>query len=177
MMLRSGVGKLRAIDFDQVSLSSLNRHAVAVRADVGTAKATCLKKHFKAIYPEAVVDARVAMYEAEAENELLGAWTLDASGRMPDFVVDCIDNIDTKVDLLAACKRRGLRVVTSGGAGAKCDPTRLRFADIADCAADRSRGRFDTDWVRIIRLRGHSDAHIHGEASLRVGGGDGIKGG
>ena len=136
MMLRSGVGKLRAIDFDQVSLSSLNRHAVAVRADVGTAKATCLKKHFKAIYPEAVVDARVAMYEAEAENELLGAWTLDASGRMPDFVVDCIDNIDTKVDLLAACKRRGLRVVTSGGAGAKCDPTRLRFADIADCAAD-----------------------------------------
>ena len=134
MILRSGVGKLRVVDFDQVSLSSLNRHATATRADVGTAKATCLKKHFEKIYPEADVDARVAMYEEDAEDELLGAWGGD--GRAPDFVVDCIDNIDTKVDLLAACARRGLRVVTSGGAGAKCDPTRLRFADIADCAAD-----------------------------------------
>ena len=43
MLLRSGVRKLRLIDFDQVSLSSLNRHAVATRADVGMPKATCLK--------------------------------------------------------------------------------------------------------------------------------------
>ena len=136
MILRSGVGKLRVVDFDQVSLSSLNRHAVATRADVGTPKATCLKKRFKEIYPEADVDARVAMYEADAEEELLGAWGGEG-GRAPDFVVDCIDNIDTKVALLAACVRRGLRVVTSGGAGAKCDPTRLRFVDISQAASDR----------------------------------------
>ena len=136
MILRSGVGKLRVVDFDQVSLSSLNRHAVATRADVGTPKATCLKKHFERIYPEAEVDARIAMYEADAEDELLGPWGGEG-GRMPDFVVDCIDNIDTKVALLAACVRRNLRVVTSGGAGAKCDPTRLRFVDISECAADR----------------------------------------
>ena len=43
MLLRSGVRKLRLIDFDQVSLSSLNRHALATRADVGMPKATCLK--------------------------------------------------------------------------------------------------------------------------------------
>ena len=104
---------MRVVDFDQVSLSSLNRHATATRADVGTAKATCLKKHFEKIYPEADVDARVAMYEEDAEDELLGAWGGD--GRAPDFVVDCIDHIDTKVDLLAACARRGLRVVTLVG--------------------------------------------------------------
>jgi hypothetical protein len=52
LLLRSGVGRLRLVDFDQVTLSSLNRHAVAVRADVGTPKATCLQRHFQQIMPE-----------------------------------------------------------------------------------------------------------------------------
>jgi hypothetical protein len=52
MLLRSGVGRLRLVDFDQVTLSSLNRHAVAVREDVGIAKSTCLGRHFKQILPE-----------------------------------------------------------------------------------------------------------------------------
>jgi hypothetical protein len=52
MLLRSGVGRLRLVDFDQVTLSSLNRHAVAVRADVGTSKAACLQRHFAEILPE-----------------------------------------------------------------------------------------------------------------------------
>ena len=63
MLLRSGVGRLRLIDFDQVTLSSLNRHAVATRADVGTPKALALARHFRDISPETSVDARVAMYE------------------------------------------------------------------------------------------------------------------
>ena len=63
MLLRSGVGRLRLIDFDQVTLSSLNRHAVATRADVGTPKALALARHFREISPETQVDARVAMYD------------------------------------------------------------------------------------------------------------------
>ncbi|GFH13498.1 ThiF domain-containing protein, partial [Haematococcus lacustris] len=53
MLLRSGVGRLRLVDFDLVTLSSLNRHAVATREDVGSPKATCLAKHFARIMPEA----------------------------------------------------------------------------------------------------------------------------
>lgn len=56
LLLRSGVGKLRLVDFDQVTLSSLNRHAVAVRADVGIPKATCLQQHFNNIMPEVSTD-------------------------------------------------------------------------------------------------------------------------
>lgn len=94
MLLRSGVGRLRLIDFDQarprtraaplallapspthgcprdcrrlpaqVTLSSLNRHAVATRADVGLPKATVLKRHFEEIMPDARVEACVRMYE------------------------------------------------------------------------------------------------------------------
>ncbi|XP_024039835.1 tRNA threonylcarbamoyladenosine dehydratase isoform X3 [Citrus clementina] len=89
MLLRSGVGRLLLVDFDQVSVSSLNRHAVATRADVGTPKALCLKKHFSSIFPECHIDAKVLLYDASSEEEIL-------SGH-PDFVLDCIDNIDTKV--------------------------------------------------------------------------------
>lgn len=128
MLLRSGVGRLLVVDFDQVSLSSLNRHAVATREDVGTSKAQCLKKHFSSIFPESHVDAKVLLYDASSEEEIL-------SGH-PDFVLDCIDNIDTKISLLAACVRRGLRVLSATGAGARADPTRIRVADLRESNND-----------------------------------------
>lgn len=128
MLLRSGVRRLRLVDFDQVTLSSLNRHAVATRADVGLPKATVLAHHFAAIMPEAQVEPLVGMYTAEAEEHLL-------AGR-PDFVIDAIDNIDTKVALLAACVRRKIPVLCCAGAGAKADPTRMRICDVAESTYD-----------------------------------------
>ncbi len=130
MLLRAGVGRLRLVDFDQVSLSSLNRHCLATREDVGTPKSACLEKHFARISPETAVEAVNAMYRREAEEEVLGG------PRRPDYVIDAIDNIDTKVDLLAACKARGLPVLAVAGAGAKADPTRLSFVDIAESTSD-----------------------------------------
>ena len=70
------------------------------------------------------MDARVAMYTAEAEEELL-------AGR-PDFVIDAIDNIDTKVSLLMACKRRGIPVLCVAGAGAALSAAD-RLHAYADC--------------------------------------------
>ncbi|XP_071913771.1 tRNA threonylcarbamoyladenosine dehydratase-like isoform X2 [Coffea arabica] len=128
MLLRSGVGRLLLVDFDQVSVSSLNRHAVATREDVGTPKALCLKKHFQSIFPECHVNAKVLLYDSSSEEEIL-------SGN-PDFVLDCIDNIDTKVALLAACVRRGLKVLSATGAGARADPTRIRVADLRESTND-----------------------------------------
>ena len=128
MLLRSGVGRLRLIDFDQVTLSSLNRHAVATRADVGLTKVDVLATHLARIFPEAHIEACNKMYEADTSDELLAG--------EPDYVLDCIDNIDTKVNLLAECVGRGLRVIASAGAGAKADPTRLALADITQTAID-----------------------------------------
>ena len=132
MLLRGGVGRLRIVDFDQITLSSLNRHCLATREDVGTPKSACLEKYFHRICPEVRVEALNTMYRPEVEEEVLGA----AAFGVPDFVVDAIDNIDTKIDLLAACHRRGLPVLAVAGAGAKADPTRLTFVDLAESAAD-----------------------------------------
>jgi tRNA A37 threonylcarbamoyladenosine dehydratase len=124
MLARSGIGRIRVIDFDQVTLSSLNRHAVATRADVGTSKVVALQAHLRRIVPLTEVDARVAMFSSADADELLQG--------NPDYVLDCIDNIDTKVDLLTYCHQHQLPVISSMGAGAKADPSRIQLSDISD---------------------------------------------
>ena len=109
MLARAGVARLRLIDFDQVTLSSLNRHAVATREDVGRTKVTACARHFERFNPRCEVEAVPRMFTAEAAEELIlgprqaqyqhgndgrGAAAVDESEQehdRPDFVVDCID--------------------------------------------------------------------------------------
>lgn len=127
MLIRSGVSTMRIIDFDQVSLSSLNRHAVATLDDVGTTKVGCLKRHLLKVAPWANIDAI---------NEL---WHLPKAERLLegcDYIVDCIDNIDTKVDLMAYAFNNNIPVISSMGAACKSDPTRLNLSDVSQSEED-----------------------------------------
>ncbi|KAF9453340.1 hypothetical protein P691DRAFT_801156 [Macrolepiota fuliginosa MF-IS2] len=127
MLVRSGVRKIRIIDFDQVTLSSLNRHATAGLIDVGTQKVKCIAKALKQM---------CRWVEVETVNDL---WTKENGGSMlegADWVIDAIDNIQTKVDLLKYCHDHGLKVFSSMGAGAKCDPTRIQISDISSTVYD-----------------------------------------
>lgn len=133
-LARSGAGKLRLIDFDQVTLSSLNRHAVATLADVGTPKVHCLRKRLEQITPWTHFDCRNELFSGSTAEQQLEAWT--ANGQKPDFVIDAIDNIESKVDLLAYCHKNGVKVVSSMGAGCKSDPTRVFVGDISASAYD-----------------------------------------
>jgi len=132
LLARSGLGHLRFIDFDQVSLSSLNRHACATIEDVGISKVQCLYKHCRAICPDPThlqMEAINAMYTKDTAAELLDdhEWT---------FVVDAIDDTPTKAALLAHCYRRNIRVVSCMGAGGKSDPTRLALCDLKSASKD-----------------------------------------
>lgn len=72
MLARSGVGKLRLVDFDYVTLSSLNRHATAALADVGTPKVLCVARALRAVAPFVQVDPRVELWRGDADGaELL----------------------------------------------------------------------------------------------------------
>lgn len=134
-LARSGVSRIRLIDFDQVTLSSLNRHAVATLADVGAPKVTCLRRHLQQITPWVKFDLRNELFAPAAADTLLGPWKGD-DGRKPDFVVDAIDNIDSKVALLEYCYKNDLKVISSMGAGCKSDPTRLFIGDISSSTED-----------------------------------------
>ncbi|KAF9161048.1 hypothetical protein DFQ27_002695 [Actinomortierella ambigua] len=137
MLIRSGVGKIRLIDFDQVTLSSLNRHATAVQADVGTPKVIAMKKAFRNIAPWVEVDARVELFQEDSAEELL-------SGN-PDYVVDAIDNINTKIALLKYCYDHKIPCMSSMGAGAKADPSRVQISDISET--------FEDPLARAVRRR------------------------
>lgn len=128
MLVRSGIGRLRLIDFDQVTLSSLNRHALATLEDVGISKAVTMQRRLQAIVPWCSVEPITAMFKMEDADMLL-------AGR-PAFVVDCIDDVNTKAELIAYCTQHAIPVLTSMGAGGKADPTRLRIAPLSDCIND-----------------------------------------
>ncbi|KAI0942867.1 hypothetical protein AcV7_002163 [Taiwanofungus camphoratus] len=122
MLVRSGLSNIRLVDFDYVTLSSLNRHATAVLADVGTPKVKCIERTLRQISRWVEIDSRVDIWRKEQGGDLLeGA----------DWVIDAIDNITTKVDLLKYCHDNGIKVFSSMGAGAKCDPTRIQMSDIS----------------------------------------------
>ncbi|CAE6461225.1 unnamed protein product, partial [Rhizoctonia solani] len=132
MLMRSGVSHIRLVDFDMVTLSSLNRHAVATLADVGVPKVTACKRFFERVAPWIELDARVELWKEGSGGEDLLRW-----GDSPvDWVIDAIDNLTTKVQLLRYCKLQNIKVFASMGAGTKSDPTRIQISDISNTFED-----------------------------------------
>jgi tRNA A37 threonylcarbamoyladenosine dehydratase len=129
MLARSGLGKLRLVDFDRVTLSSLNRHALAIRSDVGREKAVVMVERLKDILGKQTC-------ELEAVVALCNASTVKDQIKDSDLVLDCIDDQTTKIELLEACEEMNIPILASLGAGGKVDPTRLRIAPLGDSSYD-----------------------------------------
>ena len=128
LLVRSGVGRIRIVDYDQVSLSSLNRHATATRDQVGESKALSLAAFFRKLNPSTTVEVVRDVFKAENAAQVLAG--------NPDFVIDAIDNRQTKTDLLAYCQRNGIRVVSCMGAGGRVDPSRVQLARLPETRND-----------------------------------------
>lgn len=121
-LIRSGIKKLRVIDYDAVTLSSLNRHAFAFRSDVGKLKVRVVKEYAKKINPNIIIESIDDAFEGDYAEKYISAGN-------PDYVIDCIDDLDAKCELLEFCERKNLRVISSMGAGGKMDPSSIRFSD------------------------------------------------
>ena len=118
-----------------MTVSSLNRHAVANLADVGTPKVHCVRKRLEAVVPWVKWECFNEVWRKDQGERLLGPWDR-GRGQKPDYVVDAIDNIDSKVALLKYCHERGIKVISSMGAGCKSDPTRIFVGDISASLED-----------------------------------------
>ena len=128
MLARSGIGKIRIVDFDLLTLSSLNRHALGTLNDVGHSKCGVLERHLQEICPFVEIESVNKLYNEKTCSEIL-------SGRI-DYVVDCIDNIDTKVHLIEYCIKNKIKIISSMGSGGKADPTKVKIADLSETVAD-----------------------------------------
>ena len=127
-LARSGVSHLRIVDFDQVSLSSLNRHACATLKDVGRSKVDVLVDFIGQIAPWSQVEGINELFSIEKSERLL--LTMEDNIK-PDYIIDCIDNIETKIELLTYCYQNELPVISSMGAACKSDATRINIGDIS----------------------------------------------
>ena len=115
---RSGVGRLTLVDEDTVGLSNINRQLCALGSTLGRPKAQVMAERIKDINPEAEIKALTARYEAASREELLADF---------DFVVDAIDLVSCKLDLIISCRQRGIPI----GTGNKRYAMQLRLDDIS----------------------------------------------
>ena len=124
MIARAGVGRMTIADADTVNISNINRQLVALHSTVGQPKAEVLAARLRDINPEIELTVVNEYIRDERTYELLD------SARF-DYVVDAIDTLSPKLALILAALERGYPLVSSMGAGAKTDPTRLEIADIS----------------------------------------------
>lgn len=128
-LVRSGVGKITIVDFDEVCITNANRQLHALQGVVGKKKAEVMAERLRKINPQASVTALPVFYNRENSEELL-------SNHRPDYIVDAIDNMTAKCHLLATCRRENIKVITSGGSAAKLDPSKIRIVDLAETKID-----------------------------------------
>ena len=122
-LARSGVGAMELFDKDTVSVTNLNRQIIALHSTLEKPKAQVMAERIRDINPNCRVSARQMFYLPENADEIdLTAY---------DYVVDCIDNVTAKLELITRCDKLGVPILSSMGAANKLDPTAFRVADIS----------------------------------------------
>ena len=121
-LVRSGVGHFDLIDDDQVCLTNLNRQIIATRKTVGRDKADVMKERMLEINPKADITLHKTFFLPENADE----FPFDEY----DYVVDAVDTVTAKIEIIMKAKENNVPVISCMGAGNKLDPTQFRVADI-----------------------------------------------
>ncbi len=122
-LTRAGVGRLTLIDFDTVCVTNINRQIHATVQTVGQVKVEAMAERCRLINPDAEIITHHARYDADSSAELL-------AGNY-HYVLDCIDNITSKIHLIQTCYQRKLPIISAMGAANKLDPTQIKVSDIS----------------------------------------------
>lgn len=138
-LARTGVGRLTLVDFDRVDVSNINRQLLALHSTVGREKAELADERVRDIHPGCQVTLKNAFINAESLEDLL---TEDL-----DVVVDAIDGLNSKINLLSRAITMGLPVVSSMGAAGRTDISMIRVGDISQTEV--------CPLARVVRRRLH----------------------
>jgi tRNA A37 threonylcarbamoyladenosine dehydratase len=124
MLVRAGVGAMTIADSDSVSESNINRQLIALHSTVGRVKTEVLAERLKDINPELNLTIVSEYIKDEKTDEILDSTHFD-------YIVDAIDTLSPKLALIKGALDRNIPLVSSMGAGAKLDPTKMEICDIA----------------------------------------------
>lgn len=121
-LVRGGIGKIAIVDKDVVDITNLNRQIIATEETVGMKKTDAAEKRFLSINPELIVERFDIFYLPETADEInLSDY---------DFIVDAIDNVTAKIELIVRAEKQGVPIISSMGTGNKLSPEMLEIADI-----------------------------------------------
>ena len=122
-LARSGVGELTLMDQDQVETSNLNRQAEALESTLGLPKAEAMAQRVLAVNPACRVHPVQGRYEVETREDFFA--------QRYDYIVDAIDLVSCKLDLIETALRRGVPIISALGTGNKLDASLLRVSDLS----------------------------------------------
>ncbi len=123
-LARAGIGSFRLVDFDTIHASNINRQIMALDTTIGRLKVEVARERIAAINPQCQVEALHLFADADSAEHILTP--------APDILVDAIDSLNPKAQLLGAAYRAGIPVISSMGAALRSDPTLIRVADLMD---------------------------------------------
>ena len=121
-LARTGVGTLDLFDNDTVSITNINRQLVATFDTIGQLKVEVMKNHIKAINPDAIVNAHACFYTPENADDY------DFSSY--DYIIDAIDTVTSKIELVVRAEKANVPIICSMGAGNKLDALSFEVTDI-----------------------------------------------
>ncbi len=121
-LARAGVGHLRLVDFDTIQLSNINRQILALENSIGLLKVDVAQERIQMINPECRVEAMKLFAADETMDEILTP--------APDILIDAIDSLNPKVQLLVAAHNRNIMTFSSMGAALRTDPSQIKIGDI-----------------------------------------------
>lgn len=121
-LARSGIGCLSLFDNDTISESNINRQIIALTETIGQPKVEVMKQRLKSINPDIDVDVHRVFYLPENADE----YSFDSY----DYIVDAIDTVTAKIEIVVRAKQCGVPVISSMGTGNKLDPTAFEISDI-----------------------------------------------
>ncbi|MDD3149511.1 MAG: tRNA threonylcarbamoyladenosine dehydratase [Candidatus Gastranaerophilales bacterium] len=151
-LARSGVGNLVLLDFDKVTLSNINRQLLALHKDIGRYKTELMKERIEQINPHIHVEIITDFYTESIKDKLFST--------NPDFIIDAIDILMAKCDIIENSIKRNIPIISSIGAGNRIDPEQLCIKDLSEIkthkcpfiknVAYRLRNRGITEGITIV---------------------------
>lgn len=122
-LVRAGIGEITLVDADVITESNLNRQLIALHSTIGRNKVDVMKNRLLDINPELIIHSHKVFLTKDNYEDLLS--------ETYDYVLDCIDTLSPKIDLITYCLENKLPLISSLGSGAKMNPTSVKLTDIS----------------------------------------------
>lgn len=125
-LARAGVGNIDVVDNDIVVPSNLNRQIIATKDSLGFNKVDVIESRIKSINENCIVSKFNLFYEPN----------MDFDFKKYDYVIDCIDSLKSKIDIIDKCKKNNIKIISSMGMGNKINPLDIEVSDIYKTSVD-----------------------------------------